>query len=72
MSELEKTPASFEEAIQELEQIVQAMQSGNLPLEAAIDYYERGMKLQKYCENQLEEVKKRMDKLQEEQTQVEE
>ena len=50
MSELEKTPASFEEAMQELEQIVQAMQSGNLPLEAAIDYYERGMKLQKYCE----------------------
>ena len=72
MSELEKTPASFEEAMQELEQIVQAMQSGNLPLEAAIDYYERGMKLQKYCEKQLEEVKKRMDKLQEEQTQVEE
>jgi len=46
-------PASFEAALQELERIVQAMESGNAPLEESLASYERGMALLKQCQEAL-------------------
>ncbi|NWG31308.1 MAG: exodeoxyribonuclease VII small subunit [Rhodocyclaceae bacterium] len=47
------TPASFEAALQELERLVQTLETGNLPLEASLAAYERGMALLKYCQETL-------------------
>ncbi len=49
-------PASFEEAMAELQQLVARMESGDLPLEASVAAYQRGSTLVKYCAAQLEKV----------------
>ncbi|HEX8963018.1 MAG TPA: exodeoxyribonuclease VII small subunit [Rhodocyclaceae bacterium] len=46
-------PVSFETALQELERIVQAMESGDAPLESSLANYERGMALLKTCQERL-------------------
>ena len=49
-------PASFEEAMAELAQLVTQMEAGQLPLEASVAAYARGSELVKYCASQLEKV----------------
>jgi exodeoxyribonuclease VII small subunit len=49
-------PASFEDAMAELEQLVARMEAGELPLEASVAAYKRGSELVKYCAAQLEKV----------------
>ena len=49
-------PASFEEAMAELAQLVTQMEGGQLPLEASVAAYARGSELVKYCAAQLEKV----------------
>ncbi len=51
---------SFEQAMDELEQLVDKMESGELPLEASLDAYRRGSELVKYCAAQLERVGKQV------------
>ncbi len=49
-------PASFEEAMAELERLVEQMEAGELPLEASVAAYKRGSELVKYCATQLDKV----------------
>jgi len=49
-------PASFEEAMAELQQLVSQMEGGELALEASITAYKRGSELVKYCVSQLDKV----------------
>ena len=49
-------PASFEQAMAELAQLVTQMESGQLPLEASVAAYARGSELVRYCAVQLEKV----------------
>lgn len=49
-------PASFEEAMAELDELVARMEAGELPLEASVAAYKRGSELVKYCAAQLEKV----------------
>ncbi len=49
-------PASFEQAMQELEQLVAQMEAGELPLEASVAAYKRGSELVKFCGAQLDKV----------------
>lgn len=49
-------PASFEQAMAELEQLVTQMEEGELPLEASVAAYQRGSELVKYCAVQLDKV----------------
>ena len=49
-------PASFEDAMEELQQLVARMEAGDLPLEASVAAYQRGSELVKYCAAQLEKV----------------
>jgi exodeoxyribonuclease VII small subunit len=49
-------PASFEEAMAELAQLVTQMEAGQLPLEASVVAYQRGAQLVKYCAGQLDQV----------------
>jgi exodeoxyribonuclease VII small subunit len=59
----DKPAASFESGLQELEQIVKEMESGDLPLERALELYEKGMKLSERCRKQLEEAETRIEML---------
>jgi exodeoxyribonuclease VII small subunit len=43
----------FEAALAELEQIVQHMEGGRLPLEESLAAYRRGSELLKHCQQQL-------------------
>src|SRR6202047_3224037 len=47
-------PISFETGLLQLENIVKEMESGELPLERALELFERGMKLSEACRKQLE------------------
>jgi len=49
-------PATFEEAMAELQQLVTQMEAGELALEASIAAYKRGSELVKYCQSQLDKV----------------
>ncbi len=50
------TPVSYEAALQELEQLVSRLESGELPLEQLLTGYQRGAELLKYCRDKLEAV----------------
>lgn len=55
---------SFEDALKELEQIVQTLESGRGKLDEAIRSYERGAGLKRHCEKKLAEAQARIDKIQ--------
>jgi exodeoxyribonuclease VII small subunit len=57
----EKPAASFESGLQELELIVKEMESGDLPLERALELYEKGMRLSESCRKQLEAAETRIE-----------
>jgi len=50
------TPASYESALQELETLVQQMESGQMPLAELLIGYQRGAELLAYCRAQLDAV----------------
>ena len=49
-------PASFEDAMAELAQLVAQMEGGQLPLEGSVAAYARGSTLVQFCAAQLEKV----------------
>jgi len=59
----EKPTASFEAGLQELELIVKEMESAELPLERALELFEKGMSLSETCRKQLEEAETRIETL---------
>jgi exodeoxyribonuclease VII small subunit len=54
---------SFEDALQELEQIVKRLEQGSGKLNDAIASYERGALLKRHCEAKLREAQARVDKI---------
>ncbi|HEY1718587.1 MAG TPA: exodeoxyribonuclease VII small subunit [Verrucomicrobiae bacterium] len=53
----------FEEALKNLEGIVEAMESGDLPLETLLAKYEQGAKLVKICQVKLAEAELKIQQL---------
>ena len=49
-------PASYEAALEELEQLVGRLESGQLPLDQLLSGYQRGAELLKFCRDRLEAV----------------
>lgn len=49
-------PASYEAALEELEQLVGRIESGQLPLEQMLAGYQRGAQLLAFCRGRLEAV----------------
>ena len=47
-------------AMKQLEQIVQDLETGDMPLEKAIKKFEEGIKVSKYCSEKLDESEKRI------------
>ena len=54
---------SFEEALEELENIVDKLEKGELTLDKSLEYFQRGVKLSKYCSKRLDEVEKKISVL---------
>lgn len=52
---------TFEAGLDQLEAIVKEMESGDLPLERALELFERGTKLSEACRKQLEEAETRIE-----------
>lgn len=57
---------SFEEAIDKLELIVTQLESGDVPLETAIELFQEGMLMSQLCSQKLEQVERKIETLVEE------
>ncbi|MFA7431562.1 MAG: exodeoxyribonuclease VII small subunit [Rhodospirillaceae bacterium] len=55
---------SFEDALRELEQIVQQLERGQVRLDEAVGAYERGSLLKRHCELRLAEARAKVEKIQ--------
>jgi exodeoxyribonuclease VII small subunit len=53
-------PASFEAALAELEEIVAAMEGGQLPLRESLVAYKRGAELLQYCQSTLKDAEQQV------------
>ena len=58
-------PASYEAALEELEQLVGRIESGQLPLEQMLAGYQRGAVLLNFCRTRLEAVQEQIKVLDE-------
>jgi exodeoxyribonuclease VII small subunit len=58
-------PASYEAALEELEQLTGLIESGQLPLEQLLAGYERGAELLKFCRDKLAAVENQIKVLDE-------
>ena len=56
----------FEEAMEKLEVIVAKLESGDVPLEQAIELFQEGMRLSRICSQKLESVERKIEMLLEE------
>jgi len=54
---------SFEDALKELEGIVDRLERGDAPLEESIDIYQRGAKLKAHCEGKLKSAQMKVEKI---------
>lgn len=54
---------SFEEAMNKLEQIVDKLEEGDVPLEEAIGFYKEGMELSKLCHDKLKSVEEQLTQI---------
>ena len=61
-NELEKL--TFEEAMKELEKLVDSLDKGDVSLDEAIAAYDRGSQLKDYCQKKLHEAKMKVETIQ--------
>lgn len=59
------TPASYENALEELEQLIARIESGQLPLEQLLSGYQRGAELLAFCRSKLDAVEQQIKLLDE-------
>jgi exodeoxyribonuclease VII small subunit len=60
-----KEPASYEQALAELDRLVSQMEGGQLPLDQLLDGYRRGAELLAYCRARLQAVEHQVQLLDE-------
>lgn len=58
-----KTKPTFEEAVQRLEALIEAMEDGSSPLTELVAKYEEGSKLLRECQSQLRAAELKIEKL---------
>ncbi len=67
MSEESNKELTIEETFQELEAVLEQMETQDISLEESFACYEKGMKLVKYCNDKIDKVEKQIIVLSEEQ-----
>ena len=55
---------SFEDAMKELEKLVDSLDKGDVSLDEAIAAYDRGSQLKDYCQKKLHEAKMKVETIQ--------
>jgi exodeoxyribonuclease VII small subunit len=63
MAQKDPQELKFEEAIADLEQVVEQLESGDLSLEDSLAAFEKGVGLVRYCNQKLSEVEKKVELL---------
>ena len=63
MSNGPEQPRSFEASLEALEQIVQQLESGDLPLEKSLELFEQGVRLSRECQERLSQAERRIEVL---------
>jgi len=58
-----KQKQTFEESMEELEQIIKGLESGDVPLETALEKFQRGVELSKICQETLANAEKTLTKV---------
>jgi exodeoxyribonuclease VII small subunit len=53
-------PATYEDALAELERLVQSMEGGQLPLDRLLESYKRGAELLEFCRTRLQAVEEQV------------
>jgi len=61
-----KTTPSFEDSLKELEQLVEQMERGDMPLEESLKSFERGVQLTRTCQQALKAAEQKVQILLEE------
>jgi exodeoxyribonuclease VII small subunit len=61
MAKKDPTDKTFESALEELESVVEQLESGDLSLEDSLAAFEKGVGLVKYCNQKLSEVEKKVE-----------
>jgi exodeoxyribonuclease VII small subunit len=54
---------SFEASLKELEQIVEQLETGDLPLEHSLQLFEQGVRLSRDCQKRLDEAERKVELL---------
>lgn len=60
MTDIPIKEMSFEDAMCELEKVVNDLEQGNVPLEESINLYERGAELKLHCQIKLKEAEEKV------------
>ena len=63
MAKKDQPNKKFETALEELEQVVEQLESGDLSLEDSLAAFEKGVGLVKLCNQKLTEVEKKVELL---------
>jgi len=58
-----KTPVNFEKAMTQLEELVEDMEQGDLPLEDALKHFEKGISLAADCQQALSKAEQKVTQL---------
>ena len=61
----EEEEVSFEEALANLEEIIQRMESGEAPLDSLVTHYQTGVKMLKLCREKIEGAEMKIKEVQE-------
>ena len=56
-------PPSFEEALDRLEEIVKTLEGGDMALEKALEVFEEGVRLSRFCHGKLQQAERRVELL---------
>ena len=63
MAKKEEKELNFEESLKELEEIVKKLEVGDVPLDDAIEEFNKAMKLAKTCDDKLKKAEEAITKL---------
>ncbi len=63
MAKKDQEKKRFEEALEQLEKVVERLESGELSLEESLAAFEEGVRLVKFCNQKLTEVEKKIELL---------
>lgn len=54
---------NYEDAVKKLNEIVQLLEKGDIPLEKSLELFQKGVSLSAYCTKKLDEIEKKIVQL---------